>query len=166
MARVSRESEKRTYQTRSANKRPVLQTEYEGHLYVPKHMKDPNYAYRWVRLKFRQEPDDKNVTVRLRNGWVACLRAEFPELFPAVNIEGVVSSNATHIIEGDLLLCKKPKKAAAEEKSRLEAESMQAMSNIAKFDTTIEGAPTVNESGQTRYGVVFEGPQFQGDDDE
>ena len=63
------------------------------------------WAFRWIRVSMNNEDDAKNVSYRLREGWIPVKRSEHPELMVMSDVNSRFPDN---IQEGGLLLCKTP----------------------------------------------------------
>ncbi len=70
----------------------------------PTNLPDPlprdGYEHRYVRLSMLDKPDQRNMSMRLREGWEVCQADEYPELMAEANHE-----NGTIEI-GGLVLCR------------------------------------------------------------
>lgn len=62
------------------------------------------YKFRWVRVGSRGQPDNKNVSSRLREGWEPVNAKDHPELHIASDSHGARFPDGVEI--GGLLLCK------------------------------------------------------------
>ena len=47
---------------------------------LPEFTKQPGYAYRWVRVSLLNEPDNMNVSSKMREGWEPVKHSEHPEV--------------------------------------------------------------------------------------
>ena len=63
------------------------------------------WVFRWVRVSTRGEHDPSNISVKFREGWVACKATDHPEI-ELVAIEN--SRFKDNIIIGGLMLCRAP----------------------------------------------------------
>jgi hypothetical protein len=64
--------------------------------------------YRWIRTAMVGQADTKNVSAKLREGWVPVSAEEFPDEFHAFR------SDSGHIEYGGLMLCKTSEKIVAQ----------------------------------------------------
>lgn len=87
----------------------------------PDQSKHPDWTHRWVRVDVMGSYDQRNLSLRMREGWVPCPAEEYPEvvqslspndprgLTPSVNKDVATNGN---IIIGGLMLCRMPKEVA------------------------------------------------------
>ena len=61
------------------------------------------YAFRWVRTAMRNEPDNMNVSRKLREGWEPVKIEDHPELKVLPDIDTRFEGN---VVVGGLMLCK------------------------------------------------------------
>ena len=47
---------------------------------LPEFTKQPGWAYRWVRVSLLNEPDNMNVSSKMREGWEPVKHSEHPEV--------------------------------------------------------------------------------------
>ena len=72
---------------------------------LPEFTKKAGWAYRWIRVSLLNEPDNMNVSSKMREGWEPVKHSEHPE----VVLQADPNSNFKEGIEiGGLLLCKAP----------------------------------------------------------
>jgi|TARA_E500000318_G_scaffold52052_1_gene48664 hypothetical protein len=70
----------------------------------------PGWTFRWIRTSTLGEPDNTHVSRMFREGWVACKKADHPEML----MDSDVGSRFTEGLEvGGLLLCKMPDEKVA-----------------------------------------------------
>ena len=96
---------------------------------LPEFTKQPGWAYRWVRVSLLNEPDNMNVSSKMREGWEPVKHSEHPE----VVLQSDPNSQFKEGIEiGGLLLCKAPQElidqrsAYVKEKTRAQTEAVDA----------------------------------------
>jgi hypothetical protein len=79
----------------------------ETHYRPPSNLPDPvpqdGYVFRWIRTSMLGETDNRNVSMRYREGWEPCLAEDHPELMIMSDTETEFESN---IVIGGLMLCK------------------------------------------------------------
>jgi len=79
----------------------------------PQQLPDPEpqdgYRFRWVRLSLLGQRDDRNVSVKFREGWVPVKAEEHPEI---VTQYGFTANDSGNIESGGLMLCKIPTETA------------------------------------------------------
>lgn len=92
----------REVQTRSAVERPKAWQRPET---LPQPIKEPGYAYRWVRVAMVGQNDAKNVSAKLREGWEPVRIEEQPQFKMLVDPNSRFKDN---IEVAGLLLCKMP----------------------------------------------------------
>ena len=96
-ASKTRDNETRETEDRVAQYRP------------PSNLPDPipqdGYEFRWVRTSMLGEADNRNVSMRYREGWEPCLSEDHPELMITsdLNTDAALEGN---IVIGGLMLCK------------------------------------------------------------
>jgi hypothetical protein len=77
------------------------------HYLPPSNLPDPTpqdgYEFRWVRTAMHGEPDNRNVSMRYREGWEPCLAEDHPELMIMSDTNTVFKDN---VVIGGLMLCK------------------------------------------------------------
>jgi len=73
----------------------------------PANLPDPTpqdgYVFRWVRTDMLGTPDNRNVSMRMREGWEPCLADDHPELMIMSDVSSTFEEN---IVIGGLMLCK------------------------------------------------------------
>lgn len=72
---------------------------------LPEPDKQAGYAYRWIRVSMLNNPDPRNLSSRLREGWEPVTVEEQPKFKLLVDDTGRFKGN---IEIGGLLLCKTP----------------------------------------------------------
>jgi hypothetical protein len=73
--------------------------EYTPASILPTPDKRPGLVHHWVATHIMGKPDPTNVSKKLRDGWVPCKAADYPELM-------LIGSEATGNVEiGGLMLC-------------------------------------------------------------
>lgn len=79
----------------------------ETHYRPPSNLPDPTpqdgYVFRWIRTSMFGETDNRNVSMRYREGWEPCLAEDHPELMIMSDAETEFESN---VVIGGLMLCK------------------------------------------------------------
>lgn len=96
-SRLQREMNSRAMQERPTQWRPAE--------LLPEPDKDPNYAYRWIRISFNGRRDPKNFSAKMREGWEPVAIEEQPKFQLLVDPDSRFKNNIE--IDG-LLLCKTP----------------------------------------------------------
>ena len=94
---------------------------------LPEFTKKAGWAYRWIRVSLLNEPDNMNVSSKMREGWEPVKHSEHPE----VVLQADPNSQFKEGIEiGGLLLCKAPqemmdqRQAFVNEKTRAQTEAV------------------------------------------
>jgi hypothetical protein len=95
--RITRELETRTQVERPKSWQPASA--------LPEPDKEPGYAYRWVRVSSLGQPDPRNVSSKLREGWEPVRIEEQPHFQVLVDPGSRFKDN---IEVAGLLLCKIP----------------------------------------------------------
>lgn len=124
MARTRTAPTAREHETRETEDR-------ETHYRPPSNLPDPTpqdgYDFRWVRTDTYGDPDNRNVSMRFREGWEPCLLEDHPELQLMPDIDHRFEGN---VVIGGLMLCKCSVEKIAqrakyyEDMSRQQAESV------------------------------------------
>lgn len=82
---------------------------------------DKDWVFRWVRVDTMGTPDNRNVSLRMREGWVPCRAEDFPDIVaslmpnsprgetPSQNRDVAANGN---IVVGGLMLCKMDRERA------------------------------------------------------
>lgn len=74
---------------------------------------NPDYVFRWVRVESRDgKPDNKNLSARLREGWVPVKADEFPEIGREPLLAVTDRRFDGMVKHAELLLCKIPRENA------------------------------------------------------
>jgi len=93
----------REVDTRTVEERPKQWMQPE---LLPEPDKNPDYAYRWIRVSTLNVADPRNLSAKLREGWEPVPIEEQPKFRLLVD---PMSRYAGNIEIGGLLLCKTPK---------------------------------------------------------
>ena len=93
----------RELETRAISERPKQWQQPE---LLPEPDKDPDYAYRWIRVSTLNNADPRNLSAKLREGWEPVPVEEQPKFRLLVDPTSRYKDN---IEIGGLLLCKTPK---------------------------------------------------------
>jgi hypothetical protein len=135
--RTPREQESRDKVTR---KRP-----WETTSLLPDPAPEEGWRFRWVRASIFAEPDNSNVNVRFREGWVPVKAEAYPDIAAMKDVR----SQFTDAIEiGGLVLCKMPEEDA---QARNQYFSDKAKSQMRSVNSALESQrhpamPMTNES--------------------
>tara|TARA_R110000744_G_scaffold134098_3_gene242954 strand:+ start:183 stop:635 length:453 start_codon:yes stop_codon:yes gene_type:complete len=120
---------------------------------LPEFTKKDGWSYRWIRVSLMNEPDNMNVSSKMREGWEPVKHSEYPEVI----LQADPNSNFKEGIEiGGLLLCKAPqelmnqRKAYMNEKTRQQTEAVDA-SYMNQSDPRMPKFAEGNENGR-RFG--------------
>jgi hypothetical protein len=73
---------------------------------LPSPNPEPGFVFRWVRVAMRGDADNRNVSKKMREGWVPCKLEDYPELQVLPDIDNRFEGN---IVVGGLMLCKNSK---------------------------------------------------------
>jgi len=92
----------RELETRATQQRPKQWAPAE---LLPEPDKQPGFRYRWIRVKYRDKYDQRNITSKLREGWEPVKVNEQPKFGLLVDPDSRFQDN---IEIGGLLLCKTP----------------------------------------------------------
>ena len=99
----------REVDTRAASERPKQWAPAE---LLPEPVKQPGYAYRWIRTSTLNQADPRNLSGKLREGWEPVRVEEQPEMQLLIDPNSRYKDN---IEIGGLLLCKRPEEFDAQE---------------------------------------------------
>jgi len=64
------------------------------------------WVFRWIRVAMRNDPDNRNVSQKFREGWIPCKLEDHPELQVLPDIDNRFEGN---VVVGGLMLCKNSK---------------------------------------------------------
>lgn len=92
----------REVDTRATSERPKQWAPAE---LLPEPVKQPGYAYRWIRTSTLNQADPRNLSGKLREGWEPVRVEEQPEMQLLIDPNSRYKDN---IEIGGLLLCKTP----------------------------------------------------------
>ena len=110
--RITRELETRTQVERPKSWQPASA--------LPEPDKEPGYAYRWVRVSSLGQPDPRNVSSKLREGWEPVRIEEQPHFQMLVDPNSRFKDN---IEVAGLLLCKIPTEFMDQRREYYEAQT-------------------------------------------
>lgn len=99
----------------------------------PQQLPDPKpqdgFRFRWIRVSLLGQSDDRNVSVKFREGWEPVKAEEHPEIVTKYGFNGNKDGN---IESGGLLLCKIPSETAESRNAyyaNQNSQQMQAVDN-------------------------------------
>lgn len=99
----------------------------------PQQLPDPKpqdgFRFRWIRVSLLGQSDDRNVSVKFREGWEPVKAEEHPEIVTKYGFNGNKDGN---IESGGLLLCKIPTETAESRNAyyaNQNSQQMQAVDN-------------------------------------
>ena len=120
---------------------------------LPEFTKQDGWAYRWIRVSLMNEPDNMNVSSKMREGWEPVKHSEHPE----VVLQADPNSQFKEGIEiGGLLLCKAPqelmdqRQAYMNEKTRQQTDAVDSQ-YMNQSDPRMPKFAEGNENGR-RFG--------------
>lgn len=96
---------------------------------LPEFKKAPGWAYRWVRASLLNQPDNLNMSSKMREGWEPVNIADHPELKFMVDRDPKIKDS---IQIGGLVLCKIPEEFVKQRKDhyrRVTESQTQAVDN-------------------------------------
>jgi len=70
---------------------------------LPTPAPEKGWVFRWVRVSMRGEADNRNISQKLREGWVPCKLEDYPELQVFPDVDNRFEGN---MVVGGLMLCK------------------------------------------------------------
>ena len=100
MANPRTASKERDNETREVEDRV---TDYRPPSNLPDPTPQDGYEFRWVRTAMLGEKDNRNVSMRYREGWEPCLAEDHPELMIMSDADTTYEGN---VVIGGLMLCK------------------------------------------------------------
>ena len=100
MADTRTASKERDNETREVEERV---TDYRPPSNLPDPTPQDGYQFRWVRTAMLGEKDNRNVSMRYREGWEPCLAEDHPELMIMSDADTTYEGN---VVIGGLMLCK------------------------------------------------------------
>ena len=100
MAKTRTAPQERDNETRETEERV---TEYSPPSNLPDPTPQDGYAFRWIRVAVLNDPDNRNVSMRYREGWEPCLASDHPELMIMSDAD---TSFVDNVVIGGLMLCK------------------------------------------------------------
>lgn len=108
-------------ETRSDKERPQVWRQPD---LLPEPDKAAGYVYRWIRVSMLNEPDPRNVSAKLREGWEPVTIEEQPQfkMFadPRSRFDGSIEI-------GGLLLCKAPEDLMRQRREHYQRKTQQQM---------------------------------------
>lgn len=139
----------RAMETRDAEARPV--TQWTQPNLLPEIEPEEGYEFRWIRTSMMGQSDGRNVSMKLREGWVPVKASDHPEAQMFVD----PNSRYKDAIEvGGLLLCKTPKELVGQ---RNKFYQNQAENQIASVDNSFmrENDPRMKKFTERESRVTF-----------
>jgi hypothetical protein len=116
-AQASRETESRENTTRAKLWQPAST------------LPDPNpqegWSFRWIRTDYLGQSDPGNVDRQMREGWIACLASEHPE----IHLGWGTAPGETNIRVGGLMLCKRPMETTVSHRQALQQKTAQQITS-------------------------------------
>ena len=120
---------------------------------LPEFTKQVGWAYRWIRVSLMNEPDNMNVSSKMREGWEPVKHADHPEII----LKADPNSQFKEGVEvGGLLLCKAPqelmdqRQAYMNDKTRQQTEAVDSQ-YMNQSDPRMPKFAEGNENGR-RFG--------------
>jgi hypothetical protein len=98
---------------------------------LPEPDKQPGFAYRWIRVSMLNQPDPRNTSSKLREGWEPVTIEEQPKFKLLAAREGQYKDN---IEIGGLLLCKIPEEFV---EARMKYENSQTQAQAEAVDNNL-----------------------------
>jgi hypothetical protein len=114
----------RELETRSQKERPKQWQRPET---LPQPIKEPGYAYRWVRVSLMNQADARNVSSKLREGWEPVRIEEQPQFRLLVDPNSRFKDN---IEVAGLLLCKIPEELVGQRSDYFSAQTRAQMDSV------------------------------------
>jgi hypothetical protein len=94
---------------------------------LPEPDKLPGYAYRWVRVSTLNQPDPRNISSKLREGWEPVRIEEQPQFRMMVDPDSRFKDN---VEVAGLLLCKAPTELMEQRKEYFAAKNQAQMESV------------------------------------
>lgn len=110
--------------TREQTERPKV---WQPASTLPEPVKEPGYAYRWVRVATLNEKDPRNISAKLREGWEPVGIEEQPQFRMLVDPDSRYKDN---IEVAGLLLCKAPKELMEQRKAYFAGKNQAQMESV------------------------------------
>ena len=126
---MSQERTPRTMETREEKAQPMP---WEPTSTLPDPDPVDGWVFRWNRSSLMNEEDNRNMSKRLRSGWVPCKMEDHPELALVMSDHNSEWAKKGAIEVGGLLLCKAPAEMLAARSayfSRMAEGQMEAVDN-------------------------------------
>ncbi len=138
----------REFETRAKAERPKAWAPAE---LLPEPPKDPNYAYRWIRVSTLGSADPRNISSKIREGWEPIKVADYPEYAHQCDDKPRLSGS---VEIGGLILCRTPKELVEQRNAFYTG---QATSQMESVDNTFmrENDPRMPLFKQRRSEVSF-----------
>lgn len=110
--------------TRSTSERP---RSWQPASTLPEPDREPGYVYRWVRVSMLGQPDARNVSSKMREGWEPVRIEEQPKFQMLVDSDSRFKDNIE--VQG-LLLCKAPKELMDQRKEYFSGKNKSQMESV------------------------------------
>jgi hypothetical protein len=138
---------KRDLDTRETNARVV----YTPPSSLPDPTPEPGYSYRWVATHILGEADARNVSMKLREGWVPVKAEDHPEL-------ALFAGKSGNVEIGGLMLCKISTEVAKARDAYYQTQAQRQMESVDNhfMRNNDPRMPLFNE----RKSTVTRGPGF------
>ena len=114
----------RELDTRATSERPKQWAPAE---LLPEPDKQPGYGYRWIRLSTLNQPDPRNLSGKLREGWEPVNVEEQPKFQLLIDPNSRFKDN---IEIGGLLLCKAPEEFIQQRNAHYQKQSETQMEAV------------------------------------
>jgi hypothetical protein len=129
-------------------------TEYRPPANLPDPTPEDGFVFRWIRVSALGDADNRNVSMRFREGWDACLAEDHANLMIMSDVHSTYDGN---IVIGGLMLCKcSVEKMAARDKYYQQKAAQQAASVDQNFMRESDPRMPVlqtEHTSQTTFGV-------------
>lgn len=114
----------RELETRAVQQRPKQWAPAE---LLPEPDKQPGFAYRWIRVSSLNNPDPRNLSAKLREGWEPVKIEEQPKFQLLVDPNGRFKDN---IEIGGLLLCKTPEELVQQRNAHYQGQASNQLESV------------------------------------
>ncbi len=115
-------------ESREADARP-MEWQQPDLLPTPEKSEHPDWVFRWIRTSMAGQEDNRNVSMRFREGWEPVKLEDHPELM-VVSDHGSAWAKKGAIEVGGLLLCKAPRELMESRSRKLREQSENMMNAI------------------------------------
>lgn len=96
-------------ESRELSENEALEFQYRPPSNLPDPLPRDGYKHRWIRTAILNEPDKRNMSMRMREGWEVCVAEDYPEISMLADTDDPNGN----IEIGGLILCRASDKMIA-----------------------------------------------------